>query len=251
MTDRVAVLLAAGGEPWEATALRLLGGERPPCSSGASTCTTCSPAPPPDRPTWPWCPASSAASTPTRWCSCCVTTSAASPSAAGGRARPGSAWSSVVPSTDLTLLRRRSARPAPAALVVDPDPPLEVGSQPAAAPGRLIAVHGPAGAPGRTTLAIGLAAEHAHRGSRACSSTPTRTEARSPSTSVSSTRSPACWPRRGWSTRASLDAASFARCRRVVGERLRGADRPAATRPLGRGAPGCARRGARRGGRGR
>ena len=30
--------------------------------------------------------------------------------------------------------------------------------------GRVIAVHGPAGAPGRTTLAIGLAAEHGHRG---------------------------------------------------------------------------------------
>jgi MinD-like ATPase involved in chromosome partitioning or flagellar assembly len=46
-------------------------------------------------------------------------------------------------------------------LVVDPEPDLgplvgEPGPQ-----GRIVAVHGPGGAPGRTTLAIGLAAEHA------------------------------------------------------------------------------------------
>ncbi len=48
-------------------------------------------------------------------------------------------------------------------LVVDPDPAAET-TGPTGSVGRVIAVHGPAGAPGRTTLAIGLAAEHGHRG---------------------------------------------------------------------------------------
>ncbi len=49
-------------------------------------------------------------------------------------------------------------------LVVDPGPDLGPFDAEADAQGRIIAVHGPAGAPGRTTVAIGLAAEHAHLG---------------------------------------------------------------------------------------
>jgi MinD-like ATPase involved in chromosome partitioning or flagellar assembly len=48
-------------------------------------------------------------------------------------------------------------------LVVDPDPAPAAPATPAT-PGRVVAVHGPTGAPGRTTVAIGLAAQHAHRG---------------------------------------------------------------------------------------
>jgi MinD-like ATPase involved in chromosome partitioning or flagellar assembly len=49
-------------------------------------------------------------------------------------------------------------------LVIDPDPLPEPSDERGVHPGRLVAVHGPGGAPGRTTLAIGLAAEHARRG---------------------------------------------------------------------------------------
>ncbi|MCW2756314.1 MAG: hypothetical protein JWO46_60 [Nocardioidaceae bacterium] len=53
-------------------------------------------------------------------------------------------------------------------LVTDPDPePDRVPTAPeGATPGRVLAVWGPAGAPGRTTVAVGLAAELASRGSR-------------------------------------------------------------------------------------
>ena len=47
-------------------------------------------------------------------------------------------------------------------LVVDPEPDIGSLTGEGASVGRVVAVHGPAGAPGRTTLAIGLAAEHAH-----------------------------------------------------------------------------------------
>ena len=50
------------------------------------------------------------------------------------------------------------------ALVVDPDPAPSEEQPDEGGPGRVVAVHGPTGAPGRTTVAIGLAAEHAHRG---------------------------------------------------------------------------------------
>ena len=48
-------------------------------------------------------------------------------------------------------------------LVLDPEPQVADGPL-ASGMGRLVAVRGPAGAPGRTTVAIGLAAEHARRG---------------------------------------------------------------------------------------
>ena len=52
-------------------------------------------------------------------------------------------------------------------LVADPEPePATPGLDGDGQAGRVIAVHGPAGAPGRTTIALGLAAEHAHRGRR-------------------------------------------------------------------------------------
>ncbi|WP_445256801.1 AAA family ATPase [Nocardioides aurantiacus] len=49
-------------------------------------------------------------------------------------------------------------------LVVDPDPEPASRLEVRADRGRTIVVHGPAGAPGRTLLATGLAAEHARRG---------------------------------------------------------------------------------------
>ncbi|KQT89350.1 hypothetical protein ASG49_16365 [Marmoricola sp. Leaf446] len=49
-------------------------------------------------------------------------------------------------------------------LVLDPDPEPESRLEVRADRGRTVVVHGPAGAPGRTLLATGLAAEHARRG---------------------------------------------------------------------------------------
>ncbi len=87
-------------------------------------------------------------------------------------------------------------------------------------PGRLVAVHGPAGAPGRTTVAIGLAAEHAHRGH------PTVLVDADPYggavaqhlgvlDEVSGLLAAARLVNSG-----SLDREAFARCRRLVADRL-------------------------------
>jgi MinD-like ATPase involved in chromosome partitioning or flagellar assembly len=48
-------------------------------------------------------------------------------------------------------------------LVVDPEPDIGPLAGAAGSRGRIVAVHGPGGAPGRTTVAIGLTAEHARR----------------------------------------------------------------------------------------
>ena len=53
----------------------------------------------------------------------------------------------------------------PPAPLAEPDAGVDAGED-APAVGRLVAVWGPAGAPGRTTVAVGLAAEAAHRGRR-------------------------------------------------------------------------------------
>ncbi len=105
-------------------------------------------------------------------------------------------------------------------LVVDPAPDAAVSLQETGSPGRVIAVHGPAGAPGRTTLAIGLAAEHAHAGE------PTVLVDADPHggavaqhlgvlDGVSGLLAAARLVNAG-----SLDAAAFARCRRLVADRL-------------------------------
>ncbi len=69
----------------------------------------------------------------------------------------------VVDELDLGSLPEAVESAGTRELVVDPEPADELpgGSD---SKGRVIAVHGPAGAPGRTTVAIGLAAEHGHRG---------------------------------------------------------------------------------------
>lgn len=81
---------------------------------------------------------------------------------------------SVVSESDLAALPpavEDAARPAPEAEAVAEDPELAgpTGPPPAApppTPGRVIAIWGPAGSPGRTTVASGLAAELAARGLR-------------------------------------------------------------------------------------
>jgi MinD-like ATPase involved in chromosome partitioning or flagellar assembly len=69
----------------------------------------------------------------------------------------------VVDEPDLGSLPETVGSAGTRELVVDPEPATE-SPGPAGSVGRVVAVHGPAGAPGRTTLAIGLAAEHGHRG---------------------------------------------------------------------------------------
>ncbi|MCW2866751.1 MAG: hypothetical protein JWR20_939 [Marmoricola sp.] len=105
-------------------------------------------------------------------------------------------------------------------LVVDPAPEEVSALPPAGAPGRVVVVHGPAGAPGRTTVALGLAALHARGGD------PTVLVDADPHggavaqhlgilDEVSGLLAAARLVNAG-----GLDAAAFARCRRVVGERL-------------------------------
>jgi MinD-like ATPase involved in chromosome partitioning or flagellar assembly len=134
----------------------------------------------------------------------------------------------VVPGNDLSLLPEAVAAAGTRDLVADPDP---VGgpAPESSGPGRVIAVHGPAGAPGRTTLAIGLAAEHAHRGESALlvDADPhggAVAQHLGVLDEVSGLLAAARLVNAG-----SLDAVAFARCRRVVGagfEVLTGLPRP-------------------------
>jgi MinD-like ATPase involved in chromosome partitioning or flagellar assembly len=166
MTDRVAVLIAAGGEPWEAPALRLLDAE------GLVVLKRCVDL------------ADLLASAATGQADVAVVSGELGGLdadavmqllrhdvrcvAVGGSedalARIGVV--AVVVPTEMTALPQAVGSAGVRTLVVDPDPLPDPSPDPVATPGRVVAVHGPAGAPGRTTLAIGLAAEHAHLGHR-------------------------------------------------------------------------------------
>ena len=106
-------------------------------------------------------------------------------------------------------------------LVVDPEPEEGPrGADPEAASGRVVAVHGPAGAPGRTTIALGLAAEHAHRGQHSVlvDADPhggAVAQHLGVLDEVSGLLAAARLVNSG-----SLDDAAFARCRRQVADRL-------------------------------
>jgi MinD-like ATPase involved in chromosome partitioning or flagellar assembly len=135
----------------------------------------------------------------------------------------------VVPEADLDSLRDAVRSAGTRELLVDHEPVVDSALDVTGSRGLVIAVHGPAGAPGRTTLAIGLAAEHAHRGE------PTVLVDADPHggaiaqhlgvlDEVSGLLAAARLVNAG-----SLDGASFARCRRVVAdgfEVLTGLPRP-------------------------
>ncbi|WP_027861997.1 hypothetical protein [Marmoricola sp. URHB0036] len=164
MADRVAVLLAAGGESWEAAALRLLDGD------GMVVLKRCVDL------------ADLLASAATGQADVAVVSGdlggldadavmqllrddvrcVAVGGDADALARIGVV--AVVAAAQLSDLSETVSSAGARALVVDPDPLPAPSPDPVTARGRVIAVHGPAGAPGRTTLAIGLAAEHAQRG---------------------------------------------------------------------------------------
>ncbi len=165
MADKVAVLLAAGAEAWETSALRLL-------SSGGTVVLKR-----------------------------CVDLTDLLASAATGQAHVavvagvlpgldadavthllgdevrcvavgGDAASlhrmgvvAVVPEPELGSLPDAVAAAGTQQVAADPVRTPEPAPATRMAGGSVIAVHGPAGSPGRTTLAIGLAAEHARRGS--------------------------------------------------------------------------------------
>jgi MinD-like ATPase involved in chromosome partitioning or flagellar assembly len=136
---------------------------------------------------------------------------------------------SVIAPAELAQLPEAVTSAGTRALVVDPDPHPDTSPAPVTAAGRVVAVHGPAGSPGRTTVAIGLAAEHAHRGN------PSVLVDADPHggavaqhlgvlDEVSGLLAAARLVNSG-----SLDAESFARCRRVLAERfevLTGLPRP-------------------------
>ena len=230
MADRVAVLLAAGGESWEATALRLLDGD------GLVVLKRCVDL------------ADLLASAATGQAEVAVVSGELGGldadavmqllrddvrCVAVGGSEDALARIGVVAVVPRDRARRscpRSVRSAGArALVVDPDPLPEPSPEPVTARGRVIAVHGPAGAPGRTTLAIGLAAEHAQRGhpSVLIDADPhggAVAQHLGVLDEVSGLLAAARLVNAG-----SLDAESFARCRRVVTDRfevLTGLPRP-------------------------
>ena len=136
---------------------------------------------------------------------------------------------SVLEPSGLTVLPDAVEAACAEDLVVDPEPEAVSGLEVSGSRGRVVAVHGPAGAPGRTTLAIGLAAEHAHQGhpSVLVDADPhggAVAQHLGVLDEVSGLLAAARLVNAG-----DLDAAAFARCRRVVGDRfdvLTGLPRP-------------------------
>lgn len=122
----------------------------------------------------------------------------------------------VVPDADLEGLPAIVVSAGARGLVAEAEPVWEPDSE--GTRGRVVVVHGPAGAPGRTTLAIGLAAEHARRGGR-CVLVDADPHGGAVAQhlgvldEVSGLLAAARLVNAG-----SLDAASFARCRRIVSE---------------------------------
>jgi MinD-like ATPase involved in chromosome partitioning or flagellar assembly len=229
VVDRVSVLLAAAGEAWEATALRLLDGD------GLAVLKRCVDL------------ADLLASAATGQADVAVVSGELGGLdadavmqllrddvrcvAVGGSddalARIGVV--AVVAPSELAPLPEIVGSAGVRALVVDPDPLPEQAPDLAGVPGRMVAVHGPAGAPGRTTLAIGLAAEHARRGNP-CVLVDADPHGGAVAQhlgvldEVSGLLAAARLVNSG-----SLDAESFARCRRVVADRfevLTGLPRP-------------------------
>ena len=163
MSDRVSVLLAAGGEPWEASALGLLSGGANHVLKRCVDLTDL------------------LASATTGQVDVAVVSGdlpgldadavmhllrhdVRTVAVGGDQATlTGIGVVAVVDTLDLDSLPDAVSSAGARELVVDPEP-VEVSLGTAGSPGRIVAVHGPAGAPGRTTLAIGLAAEHGHRG---------------------------------------------------------------------------------------
>jgi MinD-like ATPase involved in chromosome partitioning or flagellar assembly len=229
MADRMAVLIAAAGDGWEASALRLLDG------GGITVLKRCVDL------------ADLLASAATGQADVALVSGelagldadavmqllrhdvrcVAVAGAADALTRIGVV--SVLAPDELRALPEAVASAGARALVVDPDPGSEPVRDHPGPPGRVVAVHGPAGAPGRTTLAIALAAEHAHRGN-ACVLIDADPYGGAVAQhlgvldEVSGLLAAARLVNSG-----SLDAASFARCRRVVSERfevLTGLPRP-------------------------
>ncbi len=229
MADRVSVLLAAGGAAWEAAALRLLAGgdlvvlkrcvDLADLIGSAATGQTDVAVVSGELPGLDADAVTQLLRADVR----CV---------AVGRDHEGLARVgvvAVVAETDLAALPEAVRSAGTRDLPVDPEPALQSSLEPTGSMGRVVAVHGPAGAPGRTTLAIGLAAEHAHRG------VPTVLVDADPHggavaqhlgvlDEVSGLLAAARLVNAG-----SLDTAAFARCRRVVDdgfEVLTGLPRP-------------------------
>lgn len=216
MSDRVTVLLAAGGEPWEASALRLLTGG---ASLVLKRCVDL---------------ADLLASAATGQADVAVVAGELSGLDADavmqllrddvrcvavggdqdGLTRIGVV--AVVPVVDLASLPDAVTSAGTRELVRDPEPTAAFSVDATGSQGRVIAVHGPAGAPGRTTLAIGLAAQHAHGGRPAVliDADPyggAVAQHLGVLDEVSGLLAAARLVNAG-----SLDAAAFARCRRVV-----------------------------------
>lgn len=124
----------------------------------------------------------------------------------------------VVPESDLEALPTAVLAAGARELVVDPDPEQPPLLEAGGARGRVVVVHGPAGAPGRTTLAVALATEHARQG-RPCVLVDADPYGGAVAQhlgvldEVSGLLAAARLVNAG-----SLDATSFARCRRAVSD---------------------------------
>ena len=258
-----------GGRPGRGPRRRV-----PPCRSRAAawTSSTCSRWPRPGRAGPRWSPPSCAASTPTRstgcspprspWSAvvrrddsetedrlralgieylvpddadpawsrpCSSRRSAQSPRAISTSRAPGGC--------SATRRRRWRSRPAPATRSM---------SATSSRHGTVVAVWGPTGAPGRTTVAITLADELARLGQRACSSTPTCTAARSPPSSGLLDESPGLAAACRLAAGTRLDGAALAGLCWQLRAELRVLTGIPLAAPLDRAAPGRGDRGAGR-----
>ena len=214
------------------------------CSSAVSTWTTCWPPPPPARPTSPssgWTPRASTCPPSTTCGAHGVRPVAVSPGAVpGGRPGPRGQDRRAGDRGRRRRPRRPGRRPCAGRRRrrhLRRGLHRRTTSTAAALPaeGRVVAVWGPAGAPGRTTVAD-RAGRRCWRPARPrCWSTPTPTAAAWPRCSACWTRCRACSPRPGW-PRAGPWPRGSGVVQRALDERLDRRDRSAAPRPLDRGA---------------
>ena len=220
VADRLGVLLAAGGASWEASALRVLGGgsavvlkrcvDLHDLLGSAATGEAAVAVVAGDL---PGLDADAVMQLLRHDVRCVAVSSDPEPLLRLGVV-------AVVDASGLESLPEVVSQAGTRELVVDPEPEPAPATGPSRVPGRIVVVHGPGGAPGRTTLAVGLAAEHSDGGrpSVLVDADPyggSVAQHLGVLDEVSGLLAAARMVNSG-----TLDAAAFARCRRAVGTDL-------------------------------